>query len=87
MTNQVIYQRGYRSQALFAHTNQRRRMLLNGRSAMMGITIRLNDRSHMAEWQTGEWVTDPDLEYDDGVDEEEQVSADMATEGMGNANG
>ena len=23
---------------------------------MMGITIRLNVRSHQAEWQTGEWV-------------------------------
>ena len=37
----------------------------------MGITVRLNDRSHMAEWQTGEWITDPDYEFDDDEDEDE----------------
>ena len=39
---------------------------------VMGCKIRLNDRSHMAEWrQMGEWVADPDYEFDNDEDEEE----------------
>ena len=39
---------------------------------VMGCKVRLNDRSHMAEWrQMGEWVADPDCEFDDDQDEEE----------------
>ena len=39
---------------------------------VMGLKIRLNDRSHMAEWQQGEWITDPDYEFADDEDEEEE---------------
>ena len=38
----------------------------------MGLRVRLNDRSHMAEWQQrGEWVVDPDYEFD-----EDEIDAD-----------
>ena len=39
---------------------------------VMGLKVRLNDRTHMAEWQQmGEWVVDPDYEFD-----EDEVDAD-----------
>ena len=39
---------------------------------VMGLKVRLNDRTHQAEWQTGEWVVDPDYEFDDDEDEDEE---------------
>ena len=41
---------------------------------VMGLKVRLNDRSHQAEWQQGEWTTDPDLEYADDEDEDDEDS-------------
>ena len=71
MSNQV-YTNGAKKSSFVCPFEPKSADALKWAFRYMSITVRLNDRTHMAEWQTGEWVDDPDLEYAEEEDEEEQ---------------
>ena len=73
MTTQQVYTNGAEKSTWVCPFEPRTADALQWVLGVMATKVRLNDRTHMAEWrQIGGWVTDPNYELDDDEDEEDE---------------